>query len=280
MDTVRREAVSVGEGELRVTLAGEGPPVLLVHGFPDDGEVWRHQIPALAAAGFRVIVPDLRGCGDSFAPDRTEDYRLTRLVADLEALLDALGVDTVRLAGHDWGAVIAWRFAMACPQRVCCYAALSVGHPLAYATDGAMQKLKGWYALFFQWRGGAERLLRAGHWRLFRRLTGHPGEAARWISRLERPGRLRAALNYYRANLVDVLFRRDYPAVTMPVLGLWSSGDRFLTERQMLRSADFVSGGWRYRRIEGAGHWLPLDAPAAVNDLLIPFFRGENHVPS
>src|SRR5512139_1273380 len=108
----------VNDVELSVLIEGEGPDVLLVHGFPDDHAVWRKQIPALVAAGYRVIAPDTRRCGDSDVPPRVADYRLDVLVSDLLALLDALGIEKVRLVAHDWGAVQGWHFAIRHPERV------------------------------------------------------------------------------------------------------------------------------------------------------------------
>ncbi len=254
--------------DLAVTVDGEGPAVLLVHGFPDSGAVWRKQVPALVAAGYRVIVPDLRGCGESDAPRQTRAYRIEALSADLAALLDALGVAKVKLVAHDWGAVIGWNFCMNYPDRVERYVALSVGHPNAYARGGWEQKRKGWYVLFLQLRGLAEWGLRRNDWRLLRRLTGWHDEAPHWIALLGRPGRLTAAINYYRANIAMFL-RSDWPSVRVPVCGVWSSKDAYLAEVQMLQSRHFVAAPWRYDRIEGVGHWLQLDAPERVNALLI-----------
>jgi pimeloyl-ACP methyl ester carboxylesterase len=134
---------------LSVQIEGSGPPVLLIHGFPDDHQVWRHQIPALVSAGYTVIAPDLRGCGRSDMPLPVADYRIARLVADLVAVLDALHIGQAKVVGHDWGAVLGWQLAIRHPQRVERYVALSVGHPNAYAAAGVEQKLKGWYALMF-----------------------------------------------------------------------------------------------------------------------------------
>lgn len=254
--------------ELAVHVEGSGPPVLLLHGFPDDRQVWRHQIPALVAAGYTVIAPDLRGCGESPAPAGVSAYRLERLVGDLVALLDGLGIDRARVIGHDWGAVLGWQLAIHHPQRVLHYVALSVGHPNAYASGGLAQKLRGWYTLMFQWRGGAEAILRAGDWAFFRAFTAMPSEAPLWIARLSAPGRLTAAINWYRANLRTLLFSR-FPAVRVPVTGIWSAGDRYLTEGQMQASAAHVTGGWHYQRVDGCGHWMTLEAPAVVNALLI-----------
>jgi pimeloyl-ACP methyl ester carboxylesterase len=131
--------------ELNVVAEGEGPDVLLVHGFPDDHTVWRNQIPALVDAGYRVIALDTRGCGESEIKPCEDDYAIDTLVADVVALLDALGIAKVRLVGHDWGALQGWCFAMGYPERVDRYVAMSLGHPAAYARGGVAQKLKGYY---------------------------------------------------------------------------------------------------------------------------------------
>ncbi|MCC6383405.1 MAG: alpha/beta hydrolase, partial [Dehalococcoidia bacterium] len=179
-------------------------------------------------------------------------------------------VAKVRLVAHDWGAVIGWNFCMSYPQRVERYVALSVGHPNAYARGGWEQKRKGWYVLFFQLRGFAEWALRRGDWRLFRRLTGRHDEIRHCIALLRRPGRLTAALDYYRANL-GMLLRSDWPGVRVPVCGVWSSNDAYLAETQMLESRRFVTAPWRYERIDGVGHWLQLDAPERVNAVLVAY---------
>lgn len=274
--SVRPHRITVDGVALNVIDEGQGPAVLLVHGFPDDHAVWRRQIPALVAAGFRVIAPDMRGCGESDAPEPVAAYRIERLGNDLAGILDALGLDQVQLVGHDWGAVIGWHFAMHHPARVRRYAALSVGHPWRYATAGLGQKLKGWYVLMFQLRGFAEWLLSRRNWQVFRLLTQQSEEASHWIERLQRPGRLRAALNWYRANLGIILPRR-HPPVLQPVLGIWSTGDRFLSEPQMRDSAGLAPQGWHYARVEGVGHWLQLEAPDRVNRLLLGFLQSEVH---
>ncbi|MGH2578355.1 MAG: alpha/beta fold hydrolase, partial [Actinomycetota bacterium] len=120
-----------------VLVEGEGPDVLLIHGFPDSNSIWRHQIPELVKAGYRVIAPDLRGFGESEMPPKKADYKIDEFVADLMAILDALGVSgKVRLAGHDWGAAVGWQTCMQHPDRIDRYAALAVGHPTAYAHGG------------------------------------------------------------------------------------------------------------------------------------------------
>jgi pimeloyl-ACP methyl ester carboxylesterase len=220
---------------MSVLVAGSGPDVLLVHGFPDDHKVWRNQIPALVEAGYRVIAPDTRGCGESEMSRAVSDYRIENLVTDLVTLLDALGIRKVRLIAHDWGAVIAWRLAIAHPERVDRYVALSVGHPTAYARGGIGQKLKGYYILLLLTRGIAERLCTCCNWVLFRAMTRYPEEFPSWRRNLSRPGRLTAGMNYYRANW-RMIFDAEVPAAQEPVLGVWSTGDLFLAEGQMKAS--------------------------------------------
>ncbi len=116
---------------LAADTTGEGPAVLLVHGFPDSRAVWRRQVGPLAEAGFCVIAPDLRGFGASERPEGVDAYRVTELVGDLIELLDEHGIDRAHVVGHDWGAGIAWVLAALLPDRVASLAALSVGHPNA-----------------------------------------------------------------------------------------------------------------------------------------------------
>jgi pimeloyl-ACP methyl ester carboxylesterase len=251
---------------------GEGPPVLLVHGFPDCHDVWRNQLPALVAAGYRVIALDTRGCGDSDTAGGSRNYRPEALVADLVGLLDALGLDKVRLVAHDMGAVMSWQLCMRHPERIVRYVAMSVGHPSAYASASLEQKLKGWYVLAMQLRGIAEWGLRAFGWKGLRALVRYDEELPQWIRRLSRPGRLTAAVNYYRG-AVGLILPRRWPSIRVPTLGIWSDGDLFLAESQMIRSQQFVDAPWRYERIHAANHWLQLTAPEQVNALLRAYLR-------
>jgi pimeloyl-ACP methyl ester carboxylesterase len=269
---IERQQLRVNGISMHVAVAGRGPEVLLVHGFPDTHAVWRKQIPALVGAGYRVIAPDTRGCGETEMPAAVSDYHVDPLVADLVGLLDALAIDRVRLVAHDWGSAISWLLAARHPERVDRYVALSTGHPAAYRRGGLEQRLKGYYTLLFRPPRFAEWLLRAGHWRGLRALTGYPEECPQWISQLSRPGRLTAALAYYRANW-RLLFSGDARPARVPVLGVWSSGDRFLAERQMRDSARLVDGPFQYARIDGANHWLQLSGAERFNPLLLDYLK-------
>jgi len=265
--------VRVNGLDMHVEIVGSGPEVLLLHGFPDSHTVWRKQVPALVAAGFRVVAPDLRGYGETDIPcGGVSSYRIETLVADVVALLDDLGIAKVRLVAHDWGAAIGWAFAIAHPERVERYVAISVGHPTSYARGGLKQKLMGWYIWMFQVRGLAERILRLSDFAILGFFSGYPQELPTWRRLLDRPGRLTAALSYYRANL-DLVWGLGGGDVKVPVMGVWSSRDVALVERQMTNSASFCKAGFRYERIAGVGHWIPLEAPEKLNPLLIDFLR-------
>src|SRR5881227_1945405 len=217
--TINSRRMRVNDVELNVVVQGEGPDVLLVHGFPDDYTVWRNQIPALVDAGYRVIALDTRGCGESEIKPCEGDYAIDELVADLVALLDTLGIAKVRLVGHDFGALQAWYFAMEHPERVDRYIAMSVGHPAAYASGGVAQKLKAYYVFCIQLRGLIEFLVRRFDWWLFGVVLHYPAEFRHIRARLSRSGRLTAGFNYYRANL-HLMLSKAFPRVKVPVVGI------------------------------------------------------------
>jgi pimeloyl-ACP methyl ester carboxylesterase len=264
-----------GDGvELAVRDEGEGQPVLLLHGFPDSSYLWRHQIEALTGAGFRCIAPDLRGRGESERPDAVKDYAVGRSVADAVAILDHLNIERAHVVGHDFGALVAWLLATAHPQRVQRLVAMSVGHPSTFAKRTMRQRELSWYQLLFQFEGLAEEVLQRDDWRLLRDWLRDDGDVDRYIDELSQPGALTAGLNWYRANLHpkrELEERPPLPPIQADTLGIWSSGDHYLTEDRMVASGEFVARGWRYERIEGASHWMQLDEPERVNDLLLTF---------
>jgi pimeloyl-ACP methyl ester carboxylesterase len=258
---------------IEVSDQGQGPAVVLLHGWPDSGRMWRNQVPALTGAGFRVIVLDLRGFGASDAPAEVEAYGLAQLFGDTVAVLDQLGVERAHVVGHDWGAALAWGMAALAPDRVDHLVALSVGHPSSFTGAGLPQREKSWYMLLFQFEGVAEQWLSNDDWANFTTWARHPDRDA-VIRDLSRPGRLTASLNVYRANVPPASFLSPavvLPPVSAPTMGIWSSGDMALLESQMTDSTAFVNGPFRYECIDAVGHWMTLEAPAEVNRLLVDF---------
>lgn len=265
--------ITLGELSFAVLDEGQGPAVLLLHGFPDSHRLWERQTAALVAAGYRVIAPDLRGFGESSKPASADNYNILQLVGDVVGILDACGVAKAHVVGHDWGAALAWTFASFVPERVDHLTALSVGHPGAFGAAGFAQREKSWYMLLFQFEDIAERWLSDNDWANMRAWGRHPG-MDEVVADLSRPGALTAALNWYRANVHPRSWLEpaiEFPPVQAQTMGVWSTGDFALEEAGMTASSAFVSGPWRYERIEGAGHWMQLDAPAEVNALLLDF---------
>jgi pimeloyl-ACP methyl ester carboxylesterase len=252
---------------------GEGAPVLLLHGFPDDRHLWRHQFPALAAAGLRVIAPDLRGFGDAPQPQDPAQYGLDIVARDVIGILDAMRVQQVQMVGHDWGAALGWRIAALYPDRIRRYVALSVGAPGAPPT--AEQKEKSAYMLTFR-RPGSEEEIQRDNWKWFRDWLRNAADSERYIEKLSRPGALTAGLNWYRAlNRPPAAATGTPPVVTCPVLGVWSDGDAYLTEEAIRTSGARIKGPFEYEKIVGASHWMMLDKPDVLNRLLLRFLERE-----
>jgi pimeloyl-ACP methyl ester carboxylesterase len=256
---------------LNVLVEGAGDPVLLLHGYPDSIYLWRDVIPELVETEHQVIVPDQRGFGLSDAPEGKEHYAMDKIAADALAILDHLGLSKVQLVGHDFGAIVGWYLALNFPERFHSYIPISVGHPIAYASAGLEQKQKGWYALFFQFEGLAEQAVQANDWALYRMLTGNPVDIDEYISDMSRPGRLTAGMNWYRANLFDILTgKMPTPNASIPVLGIIGKQDIGLTVEQMENSVNYCDAGFRFKSIDG-GHWLPVDSPKEVSKLILGF---------
>jgi pimeloyl-ACP methyl ester carboxylesterase len=272
--SLKGQSIKINNLKFNVVIEGKGSPVILLHGFPDSAYLWREQIKFLSQKGYQVIAPDLRGTGDSEAPPERKKYGIDIICSDIVALMDYLGIKKASVIGHDWGAVAGWVFAGKYPERVKCYVALSVSHPRAYRSN-LEQLLRGWYTVLFQIPCIAEKSIRAFDWFMLRKLTNNHPEAGHWIKDMSREGRLSAALNWYRANEIHMLFG-DFPRIKVPVLGIWSTGDIFLSEKAMLLSARYVDAPWSYERIEGSRHWIPLDAPKHLNNILIDYLARNN----
>ncbi len=260
--------------DLYVEVHGAGDPVLLLHGWPDSADLWRDVIPSLTAAGCQVITPDQRGFGRSSRPADVASYKLANAVADVAAVLDAVGVPTAHVVGHDWGAGVAWATAMYLPDRVRSLTAVSVPHP--GVPDTPRQREMAWYYLFFQFTQIAEATVSYGDWALLRELTPGYKDIEQAIALLSRPGALTATLNWYRANLAPRMPGppRELPPVKARTLGVWSDGDRYIDGTRMRACGELIQAPWRYAEISGATHWIPLDAPAELSGLILDWLAG------
>ena len=251
---------------LNVAEHGAGVPVILLHGWPDSGYLWRHQVPYLVDHGFRVVVPDLRGFGQSERPAGVAAYSLPTIIADVAGILDELGIQTAHVVGHDWGAAVAWFTAMLIPDRVRRLVVLSVPHPLAPAT--LRQREMAWYQLLFQFEGIAEAQLQANDWALFRTFSRGDGDQQRYLADLSRPGALTASLNWYRAGsgTVATSLAEVAPApedrTAVPLRVLWPEHDPLFPPAWGDRLEEFFADV-SVRPLAGVGHFVPLEAPGA-----------------
>ncbi|HEX6748534.1 MAG TPA: alpha/beta hydrolase [Longimicrobium sp.] len=269
---------------------GDGPLVVLLHGFPEFWWGWRRQIPALAAAGFRVVAPDMRGYNLSAKPRGASSYRVSILLEDVAALVRHLGAERAHLTGHDWGGVVAWHAAMRRPEIVGRLAIINAPHPTIFAREmrRPRQFLRAWYAMAIQLPALPEAAIRAGNFRALERLfrgTATPGafsdeDIARYKEALRRPGALTAALNYYRAYRSSLVRRmgtkkkRPRRIVESPTLVIWGEKDRALDLHNLDGLERYVPD-LRVERLPHASHWVMADDPERVNSLLIEFFRGD-----
>jgi epoxide hydrolase 4 len=275
----------IGDVRLHYVEAGEGPLVLLLHGFPQFWYQWRHQIPALVEAGFRVVAPDMRGYNLSDKLPGVRAYRVELLARDVERLILACGERTATVVGHDWGAVVAWIAAMRHPERVQRLAILNVPHPARFLEGllSPMQLLRSSYIFFFQIPRLPEKVIRAGDFALLRSVLGRDPvqseafaaeDIERYVEAMAQPGALTATLNYYRALLrkpgeTRALLQR----VEAPVLVIWGERDRFLSRRLAEPPHLWVPNLVRVKRLPDASHWVAEDRPLEVNTLLLDFLR-------
>lgn len=266
--------------------AGDGPLVVLLHGFPEFWFSWRFQIRALAGAGFRVVAPDMRGYNLSSRPTSVADYGIDHLTADVRDLIRERGAERALLVGHDWGAAVAWATASEHPEAVERLAILNVPHPrrFLHGLRRPRQLLKSWYMFFFALPWLPERLARAKNWRAFRFGFEHdarPGaftaqDIERYVEAWSQPGAATGMLNYYRA----VLRRSPKQAearirpITAPTLVIWGERDRYLGAELAEPDRADVPNLERVIRIPDASHWVHHDQPERVTQLLIEFFRG------
>ncbi|HEY7311639.1 MAG TPA: alpha/beta hydrolase [Gemmataceae bacterium] len=276
---------SVNGIRLHYVEAGSGPLVVLLHGFPEFWYSWRHQIPALAAAGFRVLAPDLRGYNLSDKPPGVSAYRVEVLLEDVAGLIHRVGEEKASIAGHDWGGVLVWFFAMRHPEMVDRLIILNAPHPAAYRRElwSWTQLRKSWYVFLFQVPGLAELLIGAGDYdlvgRMLRRQPVHreafsPEDVRHYKHALARPGALTAALNYYRA-MGNPMHRseRETVPITAPTLLLWGERDSFLSIR-LTEGLNAWVPNLRVVRFPDVSHWIQNDAPERVNRSMIDFLRG------
>jgi epoxide hydrolase 4 len=280
---LREGYAGVGDQRLHYVEAGDGPLIVLLHGFPEFWYGWRHQIRPLAAAGYRVVAPDMRGYNLSSKPDSVSAYDTGQLTADISGLIHERGAESAMLVGHDWGGSVAWATAMQHPEVVERLAILNAAHPrkLSQGLHHPSQLRRSWYFFFFDLPELPESVVRADHWRFFQHFLrdARPGafteqDMDRYIEAWSQPGAAAGMINYYRNSVRQSPKRAE--AQLRPIqartLVIWGEDDRYLSSELAEPERDDVPNLDRVERLGDASHWVHHDEPDRVTQLLTDFF--------
>lgn len=258
---------------------GEGQPVLLLHGFPQDHTSWNSLVGPLREAGYRTIAPDQRGYSPGARPQGTKAYRLGEMVGDALAILDSLGIERAHVVGHDWGGAVAWGLGASAADRVLTLTVLSTPHPAAMqkAVLRSTQGLRSWYMGMFQVPGLAETLMAPGRPMWTALMRGLPSEAAERYSRNAQDSKARRAmLQWYRAVPGEVISPSvKWRRIEVPTLYIWGERDPALGAKAAHATAEYVSGAYTFVALPGQGHWLPERAADEVAPLLVKHLQGQ-----
>jgi epoxide hydrolase 4 len=288
---MRSQFVETNNIKLHVTTDGpeNGTSVVLLHGFPEFHYGWRKQVPALVNAGFHVIVPDQRGYNLSDKPRGVSAYDVDMLAKDIIGLLDHFGIQKARLAGHDWGAAVAWTVALNHPERLEKLAILNVPHPdvmVRFIRTNRAQQRKSWYIYFFQIPFFVEWILSRKNYHALARMLVQSGrrdsfteqDMLEYKKAWSQKGALTAMLNWYRAAVrrgLKSYFRREKTSarrVSVPTLMLWGKRDLALSVEMVKPSIELCDQG-KFVLFDKATHWVQHDEPDEVNKHLIEFLR-------
>ncbi len=271
----------MNSGRLRMHYVerGEGPLVLLLHGFPESWWSWRHQIEPLAAAGYRVVAPDQRGYAET---EKKGPYDVDTLAADIALLIEHLGEERAIVVGHDWGGTVAFHLAATRPERVSKLVVLNAPHPAAFTRTlltSPRQLRRSWYVFFFVLPLLPERALTADDGRRVdaivrasaadRSRVSHE-ELAPFRRAIVAPGAAHAMVGWYRAAFLRFLrYARSYPTIVVPTRILWGNGDPALGFDQVVPPMKRWLRDVEVHALDGVGHYLHAEAPERVNPLLI-----------
>ncbi|MEO0408036.1 MAG: alpha/beta hydrolase [Cyanobacteria bacterium P01_A01_bin.135] len=270
--------VTANEVELHYVTQGEGPLMLMLHGFPEFWYSWRHQIPEFARR-YKVVALDMRGYNESEKPPGVEAYRPSEVAKDVAEVVRALGYEQCTLVGHDWGGAIAWNVAYDYSARVERLVVMNIPHPSlgAKALQNPQQLLRSWYIFLFQLPGLPELLLSANDHQLIGQMlsetvvnqqTFTPEDIVRYRQAVAHPGALTAMVNYYR-NIFSLNSDRR-GVLDIPALMIWGEEDVALGKELTYGTERYVRD-FQIRYIPGCGHWVQNEQPELVNQYMWEF---------
>lgn len=276
--------LQVGTNRFDIIEAGRrgDPLVLLLHGFPQTNHTWRHQLPALAGAGFHAVAPNQRGYSAGARPKDLDGYRVERLVSDVLAMADALGATRFHLVGHDWGGQVAWLTTALHPDRILSLSVLSRPHPAAFVRamkEDTAQGERSKHHRAFQNQDTVTRLLENDAARLRKTLGDQgvsPAEIDAYLSVLGQPEALTAAVNWYRASATatdSALAARNVAAVTVPTLYVWGDADATVGRVAATLTAEYVRSVYTFVQIPDVGHFVTDRDVDVVNHALLAHLR-------
>jgi pimeloyl-ACP methyl ester carboxylesterase len=279
---VREGYAHLADVQMHYVEAGDGPLVVLLHGFPEFWYGWRLQIKALAAAGFRVVAPDMRGYNLSSRPKGVANYDIEKLADDIRDLVHKRGAQSALVAGHDWGGSVAWATAMKHPEIVDRLAVLNAAHPrkLSQGLHHPGQLRKSWYFFFFALPDLPDAVVHADNWHFFRHFLhdARPEYTAeemdRYIEAWSQPGAASGMINYYRSSVRTPAKKAEaaiHP-IKAPTLVIWGQRDAYLGQELAEPEHDDVPNLERVERLPDAAHWVHHDEAHQVNQLLTSFF--------
>ena len=274
----KSEIWKVGEFHFTVDVAGpqSGPPVLLLHGFPETRYMWRDCLRSLASAGFHAVAPDQRGYSPGARPPEVQAYTTDFLTGDALALMDLGGARRFHLVGHDWGGQLAWLIAAAHPDRVATLTILSRPHPAAFtralAADPEQAKRSRHHKGFRE--ADAVARLRQDNCKALKTGMEREGVSSAniqvYFDTLSAPGALESAVNWYRAN--NIAFDK-VPAIAVPTLYIWGTADGTVGRHAAELTGQFVTGSYRFIEMENGGHFIVDQFPDRVSRLLLEHLK-------
>lgn len=262
---------------LHYVTQGEGPLMLMLHGFPEFWYSWRKQIPEFAQ-NYKVVALDLRGYNDSEKPADKSAYVMAEFIKDVEGVIRGLGYDRCVLVGHDWGGAIAWSFAYAHPELVEKLIILNLPHPAKFAEGlrTPQQLLRSSYIFFFQLPWLPELLVQASGYQIVTAaLTGMAvnkdafsnADLAAYKEAVAKPGALTAMINYYRNTFEQGLTDRDWGVLDVPTLMIWGEDDTALGKELTYGTEAYVKN-FQIRYISNCSHWVQQERPELVNQYM------------
>ncbi|KAB8331671.1 alpha/beta hydrolase [Scytonema tolypothrichoides VB-61278] len=268
--------------KLHYVTQGNGPLMVMLHGFPEFWYSWRHQIPEFAQ-NFKVVALDLRGYNDSEKPNKQSVYVMDEFVRDVEGLIKGLGYEKCILVGHDWGGAIAWNFAYSHPQMLDRLIVLNLPHPAKFAEGlrTPQQLLRSWYMFFFQLPGIPEFLIQSLDYQLIE--TAFQGMAINksaftqadinaYKDAAAKRGALTAMLNYYRNIFQQRIVNQNWGVLEVPTLMIWGENDTALGKELTYGTQAYVKD-FQIKYIPNCSHWVQQEQPQLVNQYIREFLR-------